>query len=66
MEINGSDSISNKIPATNGAVAQVVEQGTENPRVGGSTPPSPTNGCTLRRETLQHASTGNDISNVIP
>ena len=42
MEINGSDSISNKIPATNGAVAQVVEQGTENPRVGGSTPPSPT------------------------
>ena len=26
----------------NGAVAQVVEQRTENPRVGGSTPPSPT------------------------
>ena len=26
-----------------GAVAQVVEQRTENPRVGGSTPPSPTN-----------------------
>ena len=42
MEINGSDSISNKIPATNGAVAQEVEQGTENPCVGGSTPPCPT------------------------
>ncbi len=42
MEINGSDSISNKIPATNGTVAQEVEQGTENPRVGGSTPPRPT------------------------
>ena len=42
MEINGSDSISNKIPATNGTVAQEVEQGTENPRVGGSTPPCPT------------------------
>ena len=49
----------------NGAVAQVVEQRTENPRVGGSTPPSPTNGCPLRRETLHYASTENDI-NVIP
>ena len=33
---------SNPAPATNGSVAQSVEQGTENPCVGGSIPPGGT------------------------
>ena len=39
---SGVGAVSNTVFSANGAVAQVVEQGTENPCVGSSTLPRPT------------------------